>query len=377
MSEHSNQVGNPGGEAGYGGRGVGRVLITGAGSGESNNLIRSLKAGAPSLSIVGCHADRFILKKSSGDRNYLVPPSSHPHFPEVLRSLIEQEEISLLIPNNDADVRAISQLRDELPCSLFLPSKRAIELCQDKYELAVFLRDRGVPAPLTYPVTGYDSIGELFRQLHPRSQLWCRIRTGTGSVGAIPVRSPDQARSWIRYWEEMRGVPPTAFSLSEYLPGRDFACQSLWKGGELVLIKTCERLSYYGGWNRASGVSSTPQLAKTVRDGRVVQVCTDAVQGIDPTASGVFSIDLKEDEGDTPRITEINVGRFFMITNLFDLTGKHNMAVTYVRLALGEPVEIEDAYDVAEDYYLVRDLDTPPHIFHADEFFEGIADGRL
>jgi carbamoyl-phosphate synthase large subunit len=63
-----------------------------------------------------------------------------------------------------------------------------------------------------------------------------------------------------------------------------------------------------------------------------------------------------------------------MITNIFDLTGKHNMAATYVRLALGEPVEIRDEYDVADDHYLVRDLDTLPGIFHADELFEGIRD---
>jgi carbamoyl-phosphate synthase large subunit len=358
----------------WGERVAGRILITGAGSGESNNLIRSLQTGDPTLFIVGCHADRFVLKKSSADRNYLVPPSSHPHFPDVLRHIIGREEITLLIPNNDADVKAVSQLRDELPCSLFLPSKRTIELCQDKYELAIFLRGQGVPAPLTYPVTSYDSIDELFRQFRPRSPLWCRIRTGTGSTGAVPVRNPSQARSWIRYWEKMRGVPPPAFTLSEYLPGRDFACQSLWKDGKLILIKTCERLSYYGGWNRASGVSSTPQLAKTVRDSRVVRVCTDAIQAIDPAASGVFSIDLKEDVSGIPCVTEINVGRFFMITNIFDLTGKHNMAVTYVRLALDEPVNIGEAYDVAEDYYLVRDLDTLPGIFHAEELFEGVAE---
>lgn len=351
---------------------AGRILITGAGSGESNNLIRSLRAGDPSLFIVGCHADRFILKKSSADKNFLVPPLSSPRFPDTLRSIIDEEELDLLVPNADQDVQVISTLRDILPCHLLLPSKRAIELCQDKYELTIFLRAQGVPAPLTHPVTSYDSIDALFRQLSPRSHLWCRIRTGTGSTGAVPVRSPDQARSWIRYWEEMRGVPLTAFTLSEYLPGRDFACQSLWKDGKLVLIKTCERLSYYGGWNRASGVSSTPQLAKTIRDSRVVQISTDAIQGIDPEASGVFSIDLKEDRSGIPCVTEINVGRFFMITNIFDLTGKHNMAVTYVRLALGEPVDIGEAYDVAEDFYLVRDLDTLPGIFHADEFFEGI-----
>jgi hypothetical protein len=48
------------------------------------------------------------------------------------------------------------------------------------------------------------------------------------------------------------------------------------------------------------------------------------------------------------------------------------MPATYVRLGLGEPVDLRDEYDVVEDYYLVRDLDTLPAVFHADELFEGI-----
>ena len=56
----------------------------------------------------------------------------------------------------------------------------------------------------------------------------------------------------------------------------------------------------------------------------------------------------------------------------FDRVCKHNMTLTYVRLALGEPVDLRDEYDVAADYYLVRDLDTLPRVFHADEMFEGI-----
>ena len=44
-----------------------RLLVLGAGSGASNNLIGSLRAD-PSFHIVGCHADRFVLKKSLADR---------------------------------------------------------------------------------------------------------------------------------------------------------------------------------------------------------------------------------------------------------------------------------------------------------------------
>ncbi len=348
-----------------------RLLILRAGSGQSNNLIRSLRAGDSSLFIVGCHADRFFLKKSSADRNYLIPPSTHPGFTDALRRVIETEKIELAIPTGDRDVELLSGLRDEIPCRLFLPSRRVVALCQDKYRLAAVLHGKGIPVPVTYPVTELEEIEELFNRLPP-GRVWCRIRSGSDSKGATPVRSADQARSWISYWEEMRGVPAGSFTLSEYLPGRSFSCQSLWKDGKLILVKTFEHLSYFGGDSRPSGVSSVTALAKTVFEPRLVEVSTEAILALDGKVSGPFDVDLKDDPRGVARITEINAGRFISGTNLFDLTGKHNMAVTLVRLALDLPVEINAEYDAAEGYYMVRDLDTLPGIFHADELFEGV-----
>jgi len=354
-----------------------RILITGAGTGASNNLIRSLRTGDPSLFIVGCHADRFALKQSSADRNYLIPALTQPGFLAGLRRIIRAERTDLLFPSTDADVRVISGSRHKIPCHLLLPRHAVIELCQDKYKLTRFLRSRGIPAPLTYPVTGLDGIDKTFRRLAPhRSLVWCRIRTGNGSAGAMPVKRAEQARSWIRYWKEMRGVPARFFTLSEYLPGRDFGCQSLWRAGELILVKTFERLSYVVSGSQASGVSSVAALSKTVFAPGVTEVCAKAVRSLDPRASGVFCIDVKEDARGVPCITEVNAGRFSLSTNVYDLVGTHNMAVTYVRLALGERVDIREQYDVAENYYMVRDLDTLPGIFHAEAFLGGIIDAR-
>ena len=52
------------------------------------------------------------------------------------------------------------------------------------------------------------------------------------------------------------------------------------------------------------------------------------------------------------------------------------MAATYVRLAFGESIGIADPYDLEEDRYMVRDLDTLPEIFGAEEIFDGIEDAR-
>ena len=349
-----------------------RLLVTRAGTGASNNLIRSLRAGEPDIVVVGGNDDRFVLRKSIADRRYLMPGPASPAFHDTLLRLVAAEEVDLVIPTSDDDVAAISQMRDALGRRCFLPEHSVIQLCQDKCDLSVALRDRGVPAPETYPITHLDEMEDLFARLGGRVPLWCRARTGTRSLGAGPVTRPDQARSWIQYWEELRGVPATAFTLSDYLPGRDFLCTSLWKDGELVLVNTYERLAYFGGENSPSGVSSLSSLAKTVVDARLVDVCRAAIRAVAPATAGAFSVDLKEDRRGVPCITEINAGRFFIGMTAFDHVGKYNMPATYVRLALGEPVGFREEYDAVADYYLVRDLDTLPGVFHADELFEGI-----
>ena len=352
-----------------------RLLLTGAGSAATSNLMRSLRAGYRSLTIVGCHSDRFLLKKSAADRNYLVPALTHPGYFRALRRVIAREHVDLLIPTTDAEVHAFTRARVKLPCRRFLPRKAVVDLCQDKYRLNMVLRSRGVPAPATYPVSSLRSLEAIFTRL-PREPVWCRVRSGSGSTGAIPVMRPEQARSWIAYWSEMRGVPATSFILSEYLPGRDFSCQAVWKAGTLVLVKTCERLSYFGGGGNPSGTSSISQLAKTVFAPEVVAVCTAAIRAIDPHASGTFNFDLRENSRGVPCLTEINAGRFPSGTNIFDLTGRTNLAATFVRVALDEPVRLRETYDPAEGYYTVRDLDTLTGVFRADELFDKIVDAR-
>jgi len=353
-----------------------RIVVNHAGTGATNNLIRSLRAASRPVYVVGCHDDPFVLRKSSADKSYLLPRADDERFVGALCRVILTERADLFLPNTDGDVRLASRFREALPCRVFLPSHDVVELCQDKYLLNTFLASHDVPVPLTYPVTELDSIEAVFDRLAPPSPLWCRVRSGSGSVGATPVRTVQQARAWISYWEDMRGVRAGSFILSEYLPGRDFACQMLWKSGTPVLTKTCERLSYFGGAGRPSGVSSVAALAKTVYEPQVRDVCAAAIRALGTDISGAFSIDLKEDTVGVPRITEINAGRFITMMNLFDFSGRHNMTTTYLALALDEPIDLHDAYDTAEDCYFMRDVDTLPAMFRADDVFEGVHDVR-
>jgi hypothetical protein len=349
-----------------------RILLPGAGTGAGNSLIRSLREDYPGLVVVGAHGDRFTLRNSKANRNYLVPRAGDPGFADALRAIIERERIDLLMPNTDADVSVASELRDVLPCRTFLPSKAVIERCQDLSELSQFLRAHDVPAAATTAVRHLASLDRIFARFETSASLWCRPRSGAASGAAAPVDSPEDARSWISYWERVRGVHAADFTLSEYLPGRDFACQSLWKDGGLVLVKTVERLARPGTGAPGGGASPIDALVKAVNEPSIVETCARAIRALDPNASGAFSVNLKENRAGVPCITDVHAGRFFTMLNFFDFTGRHNMSAAYVRLALDEAVELGPPYDVVEDRYFIRGVDTLPAIFCADQLSEGI-----
>jgi predicted ATP-grasp superfamily ATP-dependent carboligase len=351
-----------------------RVLVMGAGGAGAENLIRSLRRADPSLVLLGCNDDRFVLRNSAADERALVPAPGHPRFASMLRRLVRAWRVHLVVPTIDRHVLALSETRHGLRGRVFLPSARVIALCRDKLRLTAALRRCGVPTPETHPVSGLDAVDGIFERMGRPTRVWCRPRTGTCARGGASVATPDEARRWMAVWETMQGVPASTFTLAEYLPGREILCQSVWRRGRMVLANTFERLAYFGADNIPSGVTSLSSLAKTVIEPGVVDVCRRAIVAVAPGASGAFSVDVKEDAAGRPRVTEINAGRFFMAMTAFDRVLKHSIALAYVRLALGERVDFGEAYDAAEDHYMVRDMDTEPGLFRGDELFDGVTD---
>jgi carbamoyl-phosphate synthase large subunit len=137
----------------------------------------------------------------------------------------------------------------------------------------------------------------------------------------------------------------------------------------MLVADTYERLAYFGVANIPSGVTSFSALAKTVREPAVVELCREAIRRLAPRASGAFSIDTKEDALGVPHITEINAGRLFLSMTAFDPVLRQSISLSFVRAALGEPLRLWSDYQPSEDYYMVRDMDVHPGVFHADDLF--------
>lgn len=347
------------------------ILITGIGGGGSNNLYESLRISNldhEKFKFFGSNVDEKIIAKSPLEDNILLPLATAPNYKEQLIKAIGDLKIDLIIPNNDREVGVISEIRDSLNCKVFLPDHETVVACQDKHKMYQKLEEFGILMAKSFAINSLSEIDSIMDKL-PGDKYWVRPRIGSGSKGATWVKTAQQAKEWIQLWVELRGFKVEDFTISEFLPGRDYCFQSVWKDGELVLAKMCERLSYFGGENRLSGMSSTPAVAKTILDPSALETIFKTVSKLTSHPHGNFNFDLKGNIDGEMCITECNVGRFCMITPIFDRTGKHSTAEYYVRSAFNEIEDniILDPIDIEENCYLLRELDTLPLIVKADQ----------
>jgi hypothetical protein len=352
-------------------RGI-RALISGAGTGSSGNAIRALRTIRPKPHIVGMNHDRFVIKQSLADRDYLGAEPASSDFVNSISEIIKRERINVVMPTDDSVVKALSDGRERIPIDLLLPRQETIELCQDKYTLNVFLRDRALPAPLTYEVRSLRHLDPLFARFSRAGVLWCRARRGSRSLAATPVATVEQARAWITQWRDLQGVEVSDFTLGEYLPGRHFIVPSVWHNGRLLCAQSVEVLSYFAAGNNPSGIFSLSCLAKTVAAAEPLQVTLRAVKALEPYPSGVFSVELKETTDGVPLITEINAGRFPAGVTTLLATGSDNLIAVFASVAIGDPITVTEPHGSPVERYLVRDIDAIPGVYRGTDLSKDV-----
>jgi len=342
-----------------------KVIITGAGGGGANNIISTIKE-REKYTLIGFDISKFKVARANVDFRFVVPPASSSDYVTEITKIIKEIKPDLIIPTNDPEVEKLSEYRDKLGTELFFPDHDSVSLCLNKWDFHNFAIKNEIRVAETYHVKSIGDVDSIFSNFNSEL-LWCRAIKGAGSKGATKVKDPEQAKWWIRYWNEMRGMEISDFTISEFLPGKDFACQSTWKNGKLILMKAAERLSYIEAASRPSNMSSSPELAKTVYDEKLFDFCIDVINKLSGgNAHGNYDIDIKMNSNNQFCVTEINIGRFFMITNLFNLSGEYSMIDTYLKLATDQNPNISSPFDFSEKY-LIRSLDTLPTVLSLDE----------
>lgn len=293
------------------------VLILGAGGAAGINIARALRRDG-SFGIYGTDVSASRLRLPDLDEAFVIPPVSNADRLDVIRRLIYEHKIERVYAQADKEVAWLAAHRSQLP-AVALPSDKAMSAASDKLNLNHRLSNHvDVPESHAY---GDDFEIEFDALRYLSDKVWVRARRGAGSKAALPVKTACEAKHWIGYWCNNRNLKPSDFMLCEFLPGDEFAHQSVWNNGKLIASVARQRLEYVFAEQMPSGQSSTPSHAVIVHRGDVNTTAERAIHRIDTTPHGVYGVDMKCNAGGVPCVTEINVGRFYTTSDFYAAAG--------------------------------------------------------
>lgn len=343
-----------------------RVLLLGSAGSAGINFIKSLQL-KNSVEVVGLDVNKYYLEMVPTKKKYLLTREAgkEDEYIKKINQIIKKEKIDFVHAQPDSEVKILSDYRDKINAKILLPSVGAIDIFQDKWRTFETLKNHDVSVPKTYIVKDESSLKNIFYQ--NKEMLWVRSNRGAGGKASLPVKTYDQAITWIKFWIG-KGLKMTDFSVSEFLPGREISTLMVWHNGKLICSQSKERIEWLQSNVSVSGSGTTTAIQKTVYDESINRLCTATIRAVENKPEGVYVVDAKQNKENVFCVTEVNPGRFFT-TSLFYATAGVNMPYIYIALGLGLPIPHVKPYNsVEKDIYWIRIADGGPAMVKEGEW---------
>ena len=330
-----------------------KILVTGGGGPAGLNFINSLNHATETFDIVSSDINKFHLELTPSKNRIIMPEFNAPEYIDTLNHVIDEYKIDFLHCQPDGEVKIISDNREKINTRTFLPSKKTIDICQNKDLSSEIWAKNGILNNNSITIDSENDLDDASTTFgYP---YWLRASSGASSKGSSLIYNKNTAYHWIEYWKS-RNID-WKFIAQEYFDGRNIAFQSIWKNGELIVSQARERLEYLYPNLAPSGVTNTPVVAVTINDKSVNDVAYESIKTIDKNATGIFCVDLKEDKNGIVRPTEINAGRFFTTSYFFTKAGI-NMPYYFVKLAFDEEIpQLPKFNALPKGLYWIRHID--------------------
>lgn len=333
------------------------ILVTGACGVTSRSIVRALKSSHhfQQATFIGTDIcdNLYGLAEGLYERIYRVGRVSDPDYAPCMNRIIAQERIDLAIVIPELEVLFWS--RHELAAPCLLPPPEFCELAGSKRALYESLSESGtVPV---YQIAAREAL--LAGEFAPTSGWPCWIRAhdigSSSGHGSLLAHDVDELAAWAILHADIG-----SFMISEFLPGRNFACHLLYHHGNLIKTGTYERLEYFMSRTAPSGITGNITRGRLLNDDRVLATSRKAVEALcrmtGETMHGMVAVDLRENRHGLPMITEINL-RHVACTSAFASAG-HNLAEAHALATLDRP---EDGGPLQHDYpegnLILRDID--------------------
>lgn len=338
-----------------------KIVITGAGSAQSNATINCLLMANDGEEIIGPGADPVDLMFCKAHRRYLVPHAKLGGHKETLLKLLEIERPDMIHFQHDLEVWKALQFRDEIEAlgvKMLVPDFDAVDTCVHKYKSWLKFKEAGITVPENIVINDRSDLRRALSELGDESgKVWLRAKSiGNGGKGSLAVSDYEEAEKWIDRndgWGE--------FVAAELLTERTITWLSIWVNGKLIVAQGRRRHSWAYSAMSPSGVTGITKVCETVGDPVVDEIAIKSIKAIMPVPHGIFGVDMTYDRRGIPNPTEINVSRFFTTIQFFAEAGLNMPKILKDIVLYDKFPNLEKPVNPLPDGLLwLRALDAPP-----------------
>ena len=260
---------------------TGRVMVTGAGGGVGQGIIKALAGSG--LIVVGVDNDPRAAGLQAVPIAQCVPRAGDSGYLSALATLCSREGCAAVFPGLDPELPVLSAAREQFAragVTVIVSDPEVIRIGDDKLETASFLAKEGFAAPETVPFSADISPSWLPVILKPR---W----GGSRSARVFLVRTAEELRA------AKARIDPANCVVQEYIAGDEYTCGTVYAGGDCYGPIVMRRELRAGDTYRA----------EVVRHEGIESYVTGVARALRPFGACNFQLRLR---GPEPVVFEIN-----------------------------------------------------------------------
>ena len=337
-----------------------RMLLLGCGGNAGINFVKSIKQGSKETFVYGLDTNKYNVYLSNCDVKEVKTFRNDEEKVAFILELVKKNNIQFIHAQPDPEVSFLIRNRDKFKKYVIEYSDGDSEICGNKQTFQQLVKNCLNLSYVSYGLVEALNNPRLFDELvGSGGKVWFRAISGAGSRAALPISSFEMMVEWSKYWKAKSGLKDEDFQICEMLPGREYAVQTFWINGELYQSQARERLVYFFGSLMPSGQSSTPAVARVIKDPEVYAMAHDVVRSVNSKPHGIYCVDMKTNANYQIIPTEINYGRLFTTSDFFSTVGV-NTPYALADYHINNKLPEKKINSVDKDYYWIRGLDCLP-----------------
>lgn len=220
------------------------ILVTGAGAGVGQSIIKSIKLSGHKTSLITVDNSPLAAGLYRGDRAYLVPKYQEKEYLPRLVQICKKENVDLIFIGTDVELEILAshkrRIEKETGAKIIVSNLRSVQIADDKWKTAEFLKKNGFPYARSHLSSASSGLAKL------KFPVIVKPRIGARSIGFKVVKNIDELRN------ELTGN--NGLVIQEHLSdeNQEYTCGALFLNGQNYGVIPAQRWLRNGDTYKAS-----------------------------------------------------------------------------------------------------------------------------